>query len=196
MTKYIAYFAAAAAVVSFILAGRLNIMRQEKERLQANQTALLGKVKAYRTEAGKYAASCQSLQFTKDELQKECEDLAAAVKDLGVKLRRAQKIAQAATATRVDITTTLQDSLLPLNDTIRQVRAVRWADPWTNITGYLDNDKIKLDVCTRDTLVQVVYRVPRRFLFFRFGTKAIRQDIRSSNPHTQIVYTRYIELKK
>lgn len=196
MTKYIAYFAAAAAIVSVILAGRLNTMRQEKERLQANQTALLDKVKAYRTEAGKYAASCQVLQLTKDELQKECEDLAAAVKDLGVKLRRAQKVAQAATATRVSITATLQDSLLAFNDTIRKVRAVRWADPWTNITGYLANDKIKLDVCTRDTLIQVVYRVPRRFLFFRFGTKAIRQDIRSSNPHTQIVYARYIELKK
>ncbi len=46
-----------------------------------------------------------------------------------------------------------------------------------------------------DTLIQVVHRVTRQFWFIKWGTKAIRQDIVSKNPHSQIVYTEYIELK-
>lgn len=37
-------------------------------------------------------------------------------------------------------------------------------------------------------------RVSQRFLFIRWGTKAIRQEVVSSNPHTRIVYTDYIKL--
>ena len=51
-------------------------------------------------------------------------------------------------------------------------------------------------VQSRDTLVQIVHRVPKRFLFFRFGTKAIRQEVVSMNPHTKVAYADYIELKK
>ena len=47
-----------------------------------------------------------------------------------------------------------------------------------------------------DTLRQVVHRVPRRFLFIRFGTKAVRQEIVSSNPHTRIVYAEYVRFAK
>ena len=46
------------------------------------------------------------------------------------------------------------------------------------------------------SLFQVVHRVPKQWLFFRWGTKAIRQEVVSSNPHTKIVYSEYIELKK
>ena len=47
-----------------------------------------------------------------------------------------------------------------------------------------------------DTLRQVVHRVPRRFLFIRWGTKALRQQIVSSNPHTRIVYTEYVRIER
>ena len=39
-------------------------------------------------------------------------------------------------------------------------------------------------------------KISQLWLFFRWGTKAIRQEVVSSNPHTKIVYSEYIELKK
>jgi len=51
-------------------------------------------------------------------------------------------------------------------------------------------------VTSTDTLRQIVHRVPRRFLFIRWGTKAIRQEIVSTNPHTRIVYTEYIDMRR
>ena len=43
---------------------------------------------------------------------------------------------------------------------------------------------------------QVVHRIPRRFLFIRWGTKALRQEIVPSNPHTRIVYSEYVKIER
>ena len=47
-----------------------------------------------------------------------------------------------------------------------------------------------------DTLRQAVHRIPRRFLFIRWGTKAHRQEIVSTNPHTRIVYAEYVKIER
>lgn len=78
-----------------------------------------------------------------------------------------------------------------------KVQAIRWKDPWINVDGLIMPDKkLDLRIQSVDTLFQVVHRVPKQWLFFRWGTKAIRQEVVSSNPHTKIVYSEYIELKK
>ena len=48
----------------------------------------------------------------------------------------------------------------------------------------------------RQSLHQVVHRVPRKFIFIPYGTKAIRQEVWLSNPNTELVYTEYIELSR
>jgi len=53
-----------------------------------------------------------------------------------------------------------------------------------------------VSLVSRDTLYQVVHRVPRRFLFIRWGTKGIRQEMVNCNPHAEITYSQYIELVK
>ena len=57
-------------------------------------------------------------------------------------------------------------------------------------------DSVACRVESTDTLRQVVHRVPRRFLFIRWGTKALRQEIVSSNPHTRIVYSDYVKFER
>ena len=79
---------------------------------------------------------------------------------------------------------------------IDSMQTFRWRDPWVTVEGLIERDSVACRVESTDTLRQVVHRVPRRFLFIRWGTKAIRQEVVSSNPHTRIVYTDYIELKK
>lgn len=65
----------------------------------------------------------------------------------------------------------------------------------TNIKGIVTNDSVACSIESVDTSIQVVHRVPKKNLFFRCGTKEIRQDIMSSNPHTKIVYTEYVQLE-
>lgn len=74
------------------------------------------------------------------------------------------------------------------------LRCIDFHNPFLTLVGCMEKEEFYGQIKTRDTLIQVVYRVPRKFLFFRWGTKAIRQKILSCNPYSQIVYDEYIEL--
>ena len=99
--------------------------------------------------------------------------------------------------TAVEVQTIVKDSIIYRDTSYLKVQAIRWKDPWINVDGLIMPDKkLDLRIQSVDTLFQVVHRVPKQWLFFRWGTKAIRQEVVSSNPHTKIVYSEYIELKK
>ncbi|MDL2319893.1 hypothetical protein LJC45_02035 [Alistipes sp. OttesenSCG-928-B03] len=74
--------------------------------------------------------------------------------------------------------------------------AVRYRDRYISLDGVITDSVFRGSVVTYDTLTQVVHRVPRRFLFFRYGTRELRQEIVSSNPHTRISYSRSINIEK
>ncbi len=71
-----------------------------------------------------------------------------------------------------------------------------WSDPWNHVEGVIVGDSVTCTLRTTDTIRQVIHRVPRRFLFFRFGTRALRQEIISSNPHNTIIYSELIKIDK
>jgi hypothetical protein len=199
MKRYVVIYAVTAAIVAAIGifgARRIKTLREENKRLQANQTALLSSVANYKTEAGKNAASIQALELTKDELETNCAALTSTIADLNVKLKRVKAAAETATKTQIDIRTEVRDSIVYRDTALVNLRVIEWSDPWVDIQGAIDGSQIALHVVSSDTLTQVVHRIPHRFLFFRWGTKAVRQEIRSSNPHTTITYTDYIEIKK
>lgn len=79
---------------------------------------------------------------------------------------------------------------------IDTLRCVDYSDQWQTISGCQENDEFIGIVESRTTIDQIVHRVPRKFLFFRWGTKAIRQEVISRNPNSVITFTEYIELKE
>ena len=76
------------------------------------------------------------------------------------------------------------------------VRLFRWRDPWVTVEGRIGRDSAVCRIRSIDTLRQVVHRIPRRFLFIRWGTKALRQEIVSTNPHTRIVHAEYVKIER
>ena len=162
------------------------------ERLDNNQTALMEQVRLYRTRLDESAASVRALQLQCEEFRKLRADDARRIRDLGVKIRRLEATSTTVTETEVEIATPLRDSVI-LRDTLR---AFGWRDAWVSVDGLIRHDSVACRIESVDTLRQVVHRVPRKFLFIRYGVKAIRQEIISSNPHSRIVYSEYIELKK
>ena len=197
MKKFLLLYALA---VTLSLAGVLRRYRTETHRLEQNQRALLSQVERYRTRAGEAAASAEVLQLRCREFERLRAGDAERIRQLGIRLRRVEAAATLATATEIDVQ-------VPLHDTIARrdfaavcdsgrlaaavrfdtVRSFRWRDPWV---------PVEVRIESVDTLRQVVHRVPRRFLFIRFGTKAVRQEIVSSNPHTRIVYAAYVRFAK
>lgn len=194
MNKILLYVNVALILTVSVLSYWLNNVREEKKRLADNQEALLSDVDYYKTESGKSAASVLKLELSKSELENHCQDLTKTIDDLNIKIGMIQSVSTTVTKTEVEIQTVVRDSIvyrdLPVN-----LKVVKWRDPWVTLNGVLDGETFSAKIESVDTLSQVVHRIPKKFLFIKWGTKAIRQEVVSSNPHSKIVYTEYIELK-
>ena len=205
MKKYLIIFALlcmAAAAAATMWGIRRNA---EVQRLRQNQYVLCDTIRHYRTRLGEEAASVAALRLRCDELKRLRGDDAARLKEMGIRLRRVESIATSTSRTQVDAAAPLRDTVIVrdtlfLYDTVRPLadscRIFNWSDGWVSVEGIISRDSAECRVESIDTLRQYVHRVPHRFLFLRWGTKRIRQEIVCSNPHTHIVWAEYIEIEK
>lgn len=196
MNKYLIIACAVLGMACATLWGWNSRLTTEKDRLAGNQQALLEKAEYYETEAGKSAASVQRLQLSYSELEDNYSQVCKVSNDLRIKIKRMEAATTTQTKTEVEVQTTVRDTVI-IRDTLPplKLQAIEWRDPWVTVTGGLAGKELKLNISSVDTLTQIVYRVPKQFWFIKYGTKAIRQEIVSSNPHTKIVYTEYVELE-
>ncbi len=195
MSKYLVSIIVVLSLAAGTLYWQLDKTRSEKNRLANNQEALLTDVEFYRTEAGYFAASVQRLELSKSELEKYNDELVSTVKDLNIKIKRIQAASTTATESKYEIETVVKDSIV-YRDRPVTLQAINYSDPWITLAGVIDSSLFKGNINTRDTLVQVVHRIPKKFWFIKWGTKAIKQEVVSRNPHSSITYTEYIELKR
>ena len=182
------------AVCCTLLAIAWEHSKDECKRLEGNQASLLEQAEYYKTEAGKSAASVQELTLTKQEAEAHCVELTKMVDELGIKLKRVQQATTTAMERKVEIRTVVRDSIVYVNNNADTMKSFTWSDAWTDIAGTFNNDEAKIAIHSVDTIRQIVHRVPKRFLWFKFGTKAIRQEIVSSNPHNKIVFSEYVSI--
>lgn len=196
MKKYLLIACVILAVLCASLLGAVRELTQEKDRLTGNQEALMEEVQYYQDEAGRQAASVQRLELSKSELEAYNGELTQRIEDLNIKLKRVQAATTTATQTNVEIKTIIKDTIIYRDTGMLVLPAIKWQDHWVNVDGIIKPDStVDLSIQSVDTLFQVVHRVPKKFWFIKYGTKAIRQEITSSNPHTKIVYSEYIELE-
>jgi hypothetical protein len=194
-------------IIGFLIGGlyvaiQRNIsLARDRDRLSDNQHALMTDVQYYRTSDSLSAASVERLTLTNKELKESHAKLAGDIENLNLKLKRIQSISNTATETKYEFKTQFRDSIvvryvdsIPQIDT---VRCVKYANAYIDFLGCIrSGDWLNVNIQTYDTLQTIVHRIPRKFLFFRWGTKAIRQEVVSRNPYSNITYTEYIELKK
>lgn len=195
MKKYLFIYAALTTAV-IIIGGKFLI--SEQRRLQNNNHSLLQRVEYYRTSADESVASVQTLRLKVGEYEELLAADAEKIRAMGVKLRRLESASKSVVATDVAIKAPLRDTVF-IRDTLRQIdtlRLFRWNDSWVTVDGVISADSVECRVQSVDTLHQIVHRIPRRFLFIKYGTKALRQEIISSNPHSKIVFSEYIKIER
>lgn len=182
-------------VTAFALWNKCNSLKSDNERLKANNTALMDRATYYETEAGKSAASVQRLELTYSELEDNYRHVCQTADELNIKVKRLQAAATTASQTEVKVVTQIRDSIVYRDMVLDSIKVFNWSDAWVDVAGEIKGRDVSLDVVSNDTIIQVIHRVPKKFWFIKWGTKAIRQEIVSTNPHTNITYTEYIELK-
>lgn len=174
--------------------------RQKARRLALDRTGLVARLEQQRLRSDSLTAQCEVLRLDRDEFRRLYHTESQRLKTMRIRLKRVEAVGQSATQTLLQASALRRDTIrlivrdtTPLIDTLRQFR---WSDPWNRIEGVITQDTVHCRVQTVDTLRQIVHRIPHRFLFIRWGTKALRQEIRSSNPSTRIVYTEYVMITR
>lgn len=131
--------------------------------------------------------------MTIGELEELRPTHAQRIEQLGINLRNARALTLTATHTLLDTLLPPPPSPERLSDSITS--PIHWSDEWVSLTLTPQSDGTHLQFVSHDTLTQVVHRIPYKWWIFRWGTKALRQEIRSSNPHTKLVFSEYIEIE-
>lgn len=197
MRKYLFIYA---VVVTALLVYGYRHYSTENRRLTQNQQALATNIEHYRTKLGHEAASTQVLRLRCGEFEELRAEEAEYIRSLEIKLRRAEAAAKTATLTSLEVRAPLRDTVIvKVRDTFvvhDTLRMFRWHDTWVSIEGLIGANSASCRIESCDTLRQIVHRIPHRFLFIRWGTKALRQEITSANPHTRIVYSEYVRLER
>ncbi len=192
MKKVILIYSLVATLLLIVCVTILHRSSVEVTRLRNNNEALSSETKFYKSRYNESTASVVALQLKLKEYRERDARNVQRIKSLGLRLRRVESVAKTATKSAVQFVAPCRDTVI-LRDTLS---LFRWSDEWVRVEGAIRGDSVECNVSSIDTLHQVVHRVPRRFWFIRYGTKSIRQEITSSNPHTHIVYAEYIELPK
>lgn len=192
MKKFLIIYAMVATLLLIIAITIISLKEEKIVRLNNNYEALLSEVKLYRNRLKESTASAMALQLEIDEYREQRKRDIKHIRALGTQLRRVESVAKSATATEVSFRAPLYDTII-VYDT---VWLFRWRDKWVSAEGAVRGGEVECKIESVDTLRQVIHRVPRRFGLIRYGTKGIRQEVSSSNPHTKVVYTEYIELPK
>lgn len=177
-----------------ILGVMLRQSKKEVTRLSANQRVLLSDAEYYRTKDSLSAASVERLQLTNREFEKYCADLRLQVGELGIKVKRLQSVASTGVETKYNIITSIKDSTVFRDSTVI-LKCLEINTPYLEVSGCAENKAFVGSIISRDTLDQIVHRVPHQFWFIKWGTKAVRQEIVCRNPYSRIVYSEYIELR-
>ena len=193
--KYILIFVL--VIVLGIAFHQVYYLQRENHRLVVNQTTLLKgeKIENNRTCDGRNAAAIEALTLRINELSQSEDSLLLVARSLGIRNRRLQELARTAYRTQTVIRTVVHDSVMAIvpgrTDTLP---CLSYHDPWISFAGCLRADSFMGDIHACDTLDIVVHRVPRRFLFFRWGRKAVKMEAVGRNPHTKLTYMRYIRI--
>lgn len=183
-------------MVVIVLFSMLRASNREKKRFEANQHSLLEQVNYYKTESGLNAASVEKLTLTNKEFKRSQEDLMNTIDELQLKVKRLQSVSQSGTNSHYEIKTEIRDSLIYIEGKTEILKCIDFKNAWLTVNGCVVDGSFSGYIDSRDTITQVVHRVPRKFLFFRYGTKGINQEVVSKNPYTMITYSKYIEFKK
>lgn len=178
----------AAVIICFIVLLKINSnLRQQRDRLKSNQSSLLSSINSYKLDSAHTALSIKQLRLTKEELEQSNSSLIKDIDKLNIKLGRVNSAQSVSVESRYEIRTEVRDSIVYLDSVIYKYQCIDYRTPYFVLDGCITSPtSFEGHVQTFDSIVRVEHRVPKKFLFIKYGTKFVREEYFSKNPHTLI----------
>lgn len=146
-----------------------------------------------RAQNGQLIAQNQVLTLKSKELASALPGIAAEIRNLDIRIDRAQSVSTTGFTIQTPATVALRDSVI--YDTVH-VRLFDYQDGFFKVKGTALGDQQHLELSYQDTLVQVVYRGARErpWLWF-FSPRKLMQRVSLKNPNARIHYNQTISIE-
>lgn len=178
----------------------------DRNRLLQNQTQLLQAATApdtTRTTDGRNVLITPTITLKPAEFLASGDPLLQRARAMHIRPSRITQAATAAAETHTNITASITTDSFTYTDAYTTLTGIIHTDSSTPFTPSLPlpptstlQQRIQLQLTTHDTLDIIVHRIPRRFLFLRFGCRAVKLTISPRNPKTHLTYARFYKIQK
>lgn len=170
-------------------------LANERDRYQANNTALLSEVRRMRIDSTTLAVDTKGLRLTVEEYKRFRAQDAETIKKLGVKIKNLEASAKHQLEVGGPIDAAVKDTVI-IRDTVPLLRQkVEMITPHIQLTGMIEDSRLKGQIRVPVTLNQAIWVEYKGWWFWK-RVKAIHQSISSDNPYVDIKYTEYFQIQK
>ena len=170
-------------------------LANERDRYQANNTALLSEVRRIHIDSTTLAVDTKGLRLTVEEYKRFRAQDAETIKKLGVKIKNLEAAAKHQLEVEGPIDAVVKDTVF-IRDTVPLLRQkVEMITPHIQLTGMIEDSRLKGQIRVPVTLNQAIWVEYKGWWFWK-RVKAIHQSISSDNPYVDIKYTEYIQMQK
>ncbi|MEG1076825.1 MAG: DUF6549 family protein [Mucinivorans sp.] len=156
----------------------------ERQRVETNFQIITTTAHSYSVRDSLSALSQGVMQLKIDELRTLRAADVQLIKAMGLRLHRVESVAKIAT------TSHYRYSITPEHDKVWLMK-----DNYIDLRATIDSSKLDIELKISDTITQILHRIPRfKILGIWFGTKGVRQEIVSKNPHTKIIAAEFLKI--
>ncbi|MEG1464467.1 MAG: DUF6549 family protein [Mucinivorans sp.] len=156
----------------------------ERQRVETNFQITTTTAHSYSVRDSLSALSQGVMQIKIDELRTLRAADVQLIKAMGLRLHRVESVAKIAT------TSHYRYSITPEHDKVWLMK-----DNYIDLRATIDSSKLDIELKISDTITQILHRIPRfKILGIWFGTKGVRQEIVSKNPHTKIIAAEFLKI--
>ena len=174
---------------------KINQITEERNQYRQNTHSLLSSIETLRKDSSIQANQVQTLTLSLDEYKKYREEDSQIIKDLKLKIKQVSSIAKQELEVKVPINVPVKNIVVTdgIPDTIQ---TVSYNNQYVSFKGYIKHDSLTAQFNIPVTISQIMYKIPKRkFLWWSWGCKAIKQIIVTNNPYVQLNYSEYIEIQ-
>jgi hypothetical protein len=172
-------------------------LEAERNTYRHNTDALLSQVSRMQVDSATTAVDVKTLSLTINEYELyRARDLAK-IRQMDVELRNLKMAAKHELSVNAPVETELRDSVIVRDTVVIPVKTVEMNTPYLQVSGVIENNRLAGNIRLPVTLHQAVWIEPKhRFLWCRWGVKAVHQTVSSDNPYVEIKYSEAIEIRK
>jgi hypothetical protein len=177
------------------MAWKLNVeLRATNKRITENVKKVGQAITRFETQDRRMAAQTEVMAMRLEELSAMFPLLHSEIANLRIKQGRVLQIQGTQTESEKVITTLLRDSII--TDTVR-VRVFEYGDGYYSVKGVANGDTQRVQINSRDTLIQVVYKGKRKNpALWILSRRKLEQRMTLKNPNAKIVYNQTVQIEK